>query len=862
MQQGILYFVFFLSGVAGLGYEILWTRMLSVSLGHEIISVLAVVSAYFSGLALGAWVLDSRVSLSKKPHLWYSILEIIIGVWALALTWLIPELNKSAASWIGAEPSVVRHWVISFLYPFAALLPATMAMGGTLPAIDRLLALNSGEQRSVGGLYSINTFGAMAGILATTFFILPLCGTQTTSIILGIVNFLCAALVFVPPVKKISLPDKKTFKLFSNKPGKLRIYWILLLTGLLGIGFEIMMVRVLSQLFENTIFSFASILMMFLLGTAIGAAVYQKTVKTNDFEKPLFFLIIGTSTTCLISFFILRYIETIFLFLQGISHIGIWSAVLAEMMTSGILLILPTIFMGATFSHIAQSIRKTDGGVGRALCLNTIGGAVAPLLIGVYALPALGIKWAMLLAGVGYLLAIPRFRISYALFSAIPVLIAIGIALNPFSYQFVDLSSDENLVDYRQGVTASVSVVQDDREALHLKVNNHFQMGGTTSIFSDRRQAHLPLLLHPQPEEALFLGLGTGATFATAASYPDLKAEAIELVPEIIEMLPHFKKINNDLEKSKNLKIISSDARRYVVATQKKYDVVIADLFHPARDGAGSLFTAEHFKAVKSILNEDGIFCQWLPLYQMDLDMFKIITRTFIEEFPHAQAFLGHFSLESPMIALIGTHNKPLKFPEKWYRKRVNTKGLRREASGFGYDSIYSLLGTFLADSDQLKTFCSHSRVNTDSHPVVVFKAPVFVYGNPGSSGERLLSLLNSFSTTDPESILAEVITEEDYLARERLTAYISARNRFLEIGMKTQKTGDVMKLYKTISEPLLSVVRKSSDFSAAYYPLLSIAYNLYPVDREASRSLLMKLEKASPMRHEAGYVRRNIFKD
>lgn len=185
---------------------------------------------------------------------------------------------------------------------------------------------------------------------------------------------------------------------------------------------------------------------------------------------------------------------------------------------------------------------------------------------------------------------------------------------------------------------------------------------------------------------------------------------------------------------------------------------------------------------------------------------------------------------------------------------------MHKPASAFGYDSVYSLLGTLLAGSRELSAFVAGSPLNTDDHSVVLFQAPRFVHGSPKPAKERLLALIDAFPSPDPEGILAEVITEEDMLARDRLPAYWQARNRFLQVGSAIEKTGDVVKLYATVSEPLLKVVRMSIDFSAAYNPLLAIAYDLYPYDREASYQLLTKLARANPRRWEAGILKQRLF--
>lgn len=859
MTRYALYVLFFFSGVSGLGYEILWTRMLSVSLGHEIVAMLAVVSAFFCGLALGAWLLDRPVSRSAVPGRWYILFEIVIGLWAVVLMFILPTINTFVADVIGVAPTPMHHWTVAFFYPLFILLPATFAMGGTLPAMDRLFERLGRDSFAVGGLYGVNTFGAMAGTFLITFLVLPRFGMHQATLLLALINFIVAATAYLLPCRRTSTVCPAGVSWPQTHATTRRLYLTLFITGLVGIGFEVLMTRVLSQIFENTVYSFAVILMVFLFGTALGALIYQKKRPSGSSPGTLSLMLLATAFLCLVSIAMLRYASMLFLGLQQFLGGTYYGAIAAELFIALLFFLLPTMAMGVTFSHLAQSLKGRDRGVGRALCLNTLGGAAAPLLFGVVLLPLLGIKYSLLLLPMTYLLCLQQFR---RLFGAAGVTLAaltLYLALGADPYQFITLGEGDTVVSHKEGVMASVSVIEDDRRQLHLMVNNHFQMGGTTSVFSDRRQAYLPLLLHPKPQRALFLGLGTGSTFAAAAVFPELKAEGVELLPEVIQAMPSFEKVTGDFSAFDKLHTINADARRYVTASDQAYDIVIADLFHPARDGAGNLYTLEHFQAIRRLLQDDGLFCQWLPLYQLDLETFKVVTRTFLEVFPQGQAFLAHYSLEQPIIGLVGGRQK-LSFPENWYDKRTQAKEFRRHMAGFGYDSIYSLLGTFLAGGDTLRNYVASSPINTDAHPVVLFHAPRFVYGSPTPPSERLLQLLRDLPPPDPESILAEVITEEDYLARSRLSAYWTARNSFLQIGMKVEKTGDVVQLYQTASDPLLAVVRQSVDFSAAYFPLVSIAYDLYPHDAEASYQLFRDLERANPLRPEAGMLRQRLF--
>jgi len=862
MRPIYLYLVFFLSGVAGLGYEILWARMLSVSLGHEMSSMLAVVCAFFGGICLGAWVFDKPVSRSRTPGFWYLAFEIIIGGWALLLTVLVPVLNPLIGAFIGVEPSFLQHWLTVFLSVFLLLLPATAAMGGTLAAMDRLFTQFKSDC-SVAGLYGINTLGAMAGTLVVSFLFIPAFGLATASYILIFCNVVCALGVLraqnrfpIKPIVAASRSDEAT--VFTSDT---RILITLVVTGLLGVTFEVVMVRALTQMLENTVFTFALLLSVYLAGTATGSLLYQRIARRIEFSSSLTVLLIASSSFCLFSTYLLRYGENIFTALHGFLGEGFQQAILSEALLGIIIFLLPTIPMGATFSHLARHLKKPSGGVGKALSLNTFGGTVAPPLTAIALLPILGLKVVLLTLAGGYLLLIPKLKLRPAGAALVPLVLLGMLFFDHAPYRFITLDDDEQIISYEEGITATVSVIQDAREHVHLKVNNHFQMGGTSSAYSDLRQAQLPLLLHKKPETALFLGLGTGITFSGAANYPGLKAVAVELIPEVITAAKHFEKVTGNLDNAENLKIVSSDARRYVSTTNKKYDVVVADLFHPARDGAGALYSIEHFRAVKNVLNEDGLFCQWLPLYQMDLATLKVIIRTFMEAFPEGQAYIAHYSVTNPIIGLVGSDSS-LRYPEKWFRDKMRDQVIREKVLPLKYDSFYSLFGTFLAGSSALKAYSADAPINSDDHPVVVYQAPRFLYSEQDTPAKRLISLINELALPSPEEILIAHVTEEDYLAKERLQAYWSARNAFLVAGTQIEQTNDVEKLYASAKDPLLKVIRKSLDFSAAYYPLLTIAYEIYPHNQDASYELLSDLIRVNPMKREAAMLRYRLFEE
>lgn len=857
-QVVLLNVLVFLSGFAGLGYEMVWTRMLSVGLGHEIVSMLAVTGSFFSGLALGSWCLAGPISRTAKPGRFYAVLEMIIGFWSIVLMFLIPIAGRFASILMGPEPSTLTHWSISFLFPLLVLLPATFAMGGTLPAMERTFRSLGDNGPIIGGLYASNTFGAVAGTISTTFFIAPSAGFRLTLIILAAVNLICATGTLLAtnrdaPAQQKLLPIHPEESLSAP-----RLFFSLFATGFLGIGYEVLVVRVMSQVLENTVYSFSGVLAVYLLGTACGACLYQRFGSAGQSRQALSRLLQGTSAACLLGMLLLRKSEAVYTLVLNSTGGGFTGFVLGELTQAFAVFFLPTAMMGATFSHLAQAASRLEKGLGQALCLNTLGCALAPALFGVILLPHLGSEITLLLASGGYLLLLPAVGLSGLLSAAAPAAVAVAIALGAFNLRIVNLIPGDRIIEHVEGVMAAVTVVEDAGNDYHLKVNNHFQMGGTSSAFSDRREAHIPLLLHFNPQRALFLGLGTGGTMAAAKDYPGLEADGVELVPEIIPMLRHFEKANGDLSRQKHLCIKVADARRYVTACKTTYDVIVSDLFHPARDGAGLLYTVEHFSAIRALLNPDGLFCQWLPLYQLDRETLRTIIRTFLHVFPEGSAYVAHYSLKMPILALI-SGTKPLRFPADWYEERVVDSTTRRALVSAKIDSSYSLFGCYVASSKDLANYAGNGPLNTDDFPAVIFGAPRFAYQEPKPAHELLFSLLDS-SRPQPAQLLTPTVPENEIRDHERLARYWEARNRFMHTGVGVPETGDVGVLLKYVRDPLLSIVRTCPDFSPAYMPLVAMANSLYRRDPPAAKELLAAIETANPSRDEARQLRARLF--
>jgi spermidine synthase len=849
-SSAILYVLFFLSGAAALGYQLIWSRMFAVGLGQEMSSVLAVVSAFMGGMSLGAWFIDRPIPFPPTQTL--ALIELTIGLWGIVTALLVQPANHLALHLSGLGVPT-RQWIACFALPFLILLPATLAMGASFPTMERCISTLKTSKQTVPGVYAMNTFGAVAGIYLSIFAMAPALGFRRTIFCLAAINLACAIALSKLP-RPVIAPDRNGGPYKDSAPsplpfGQRRLIISLFVTGLLGIGVETITVRALSQVLENTVYSFAAVLAVFLVCIAVGAAIFQRLGRAPS-ARSLTALLCGLGLSLLLSIVLLYHGPAIYDWARSYPGTGKNAMIRAEVFLAFTTLALPCSFMGAIFSLLAQSVRDTRGTVGQAVAINTAGAAIAPVIFSLLILPGLGSKWALVLLSAGYFTLMPSLNKG-----ALICIVFFGIALPflPRDLHILDLPPQGKLWQYREGITASAAVVEDATKHKILRVNNHFQMGGTGAASAEYRHAHIPLLLHPSPRHVLVLGVGTGITVGGASTHPNLKIDGVELLPEVIDLMPQFAPFNRSPQNNGSVQIVTADARRFAALTKTRYDVIIADLFHPAADGAGNLYTLEQFRSVREHLAPRGLFCQWLPLHQLDLPMFKVITRTFLEVFPNTHAWLLRFNVDAPVVGLIGTLSSE-KYPSNWIERRLAGDPVEPEIKKLALADSIRFFGNYLAAPNELIKYCGNVPLNTDDHPIVIFRTPDFAYQKNQLPYGRLLRLLNDLES-NPAIINAPSgsAAQDEFIPR--LKAYFNARKVYI--------TGLVAEAEDHADQAIDAFVesaRLSSDFTPGYAQCLTLAAVEARSNPTAARRLLERLIQAQPSQPVARETLNRLF--
>lgn len=662
-----------LSGAAALAHQILWTRRLVDILGASEGTFARVVGMFFLGLAGGGWLSSQARDTSSRPWFRLAAAEAGVGVLALPLA-----LGAHLSDWILQFGGITGIW--KWLLPFLLILPPSFLMGLVTPLLIRAMRQQPWFRPNHAiGIYSLNTLGGIVGIVFVMALGLPHWGLTSTAIAAVMLNGLVAVLALVAErfnTREDRAPSPRLAQVPAKEPTapaalKTRTLLILaLLSGFLVMAQEVLLQHQFGQVTINSFFSSGTILIFVLLGLVAGAWLILPLARWRHLSitTGLGLILSLSGLACLLEPFVFLELRPglailpyelkplhYMLAVAGMSSL----TVVPLMLTSGML--FPWLLRMVVSGPSKEGMRLT----GRLLAVNGVGGwlgaETAERLIG----PELGI-WAGLAAlGSCYLIAgtlltprPARWGIPAWLPLALRLAVALSFGVVTLARQLPQLGRNpaEKLVDLqvgREGVVAAVSLAPDD---WRIVFNNSYTLGGSKAQYNQERQAHLPLLLHGEAKSVALLGLATGSTTAGVTLHSNIQTiAAAELSPLVIQFArQHFTSFNRNIFSDPRLQIVQEDARWLVAANPGRYDVVIGDLFLPWRTGEGRLFTREHFEKVRRSLNSKGLFCQWLPLFQLTPDQFQVIVHTFRTVFPDAFLIRGDFYTELPIIGLVG----------------------------------------------------------------------------------------------------------------------------------------------------------------------------------------------------------------
>ena len=822
----------FASGFVGLGYQIIWTKQLVAAIGLETPAILAIVIAFMGGFSLGAFTLDHLIRRSNHPLRWLAGLELLIGVWGVISFYMAGQFFRTIDSVTNTLLSTPDNATTLFGACLLFFLPSTVAMGATLPAMERAWRLWSQSRNCVGLVYGINTAGAAIGVLIVTFSVIPAVGLQGSLLAMCSVSFAIGiGLLFsrkkIEPNSSLTRTKESNARKFS--PEFVRLGML----GLLGMSYQLLCVRVLSQSLENTVFTYAAILSVYLLGTSIGGIVYHRFERLTT--KPIFqsaFTILA-SGTLILSLQIMPEIPSIYQNLWEWAAMMPMKMLMSEIIIASSILLLPTIGSGFLFALLIRKSIQFPSPIGIPLGYNLLGATTAPLLFCML-IPIVGTRTMLMGVGLG-LLALVNLKSWGRLWPALPALLVLA-SLTPSKPSLLGMGKVQNEERITaEGIASVVSVVTERSGHKRLEVNNRFMMGSTQAAIAERRQSHLPLLIHPSPRRALFLGVGTGITLGAAAAYPGLETDGVELLPEILDSLGEFSAWNRFPYNNASIRLHRMDARRFIKQTKAQYDVIVADVFHPARDGAGLLYTKEHFEQIKSKLSHSGLFCQWIPLHQFDQAGLGSLKATFQLVFPNTTVWLLNATLSVPVIALVGS-TEPIEIRNDRMIELETNELLMKELRDSQLHTVNRIVSCYLRNVEISQHDERSFPINTDDFQFVSYHAP------HRQRRDGQYDLLTEFLPRQVSTPHQEEPSKPASNWQSQWTPYLNARDLYLR-GQLKEVEGDL-----TIAiEHYLEGIKLSQKFTLGYARCISIAMGFNATEPEKSIQLLNQLRSLRP---------------
>ena len=746
---GLLVLFFFLSGLCGLVYQVLWSRLLALVFGVTVYAVSATLASFMTGLALGSYAAGKVVDGARHPLLWYGIAEILIGVSALATPRALDAMDSLYA---GLYPSLSASFaaltLVRFSLSLLVLLIPTTLMGATLPIIIKSSLLKSGRlAESISLLYATNTAGAILGTLLTGYYLLGKIGILATfrlaaalNILVGVAAGLAAvkfkAFVLPPDDTPASSPLPSSTADGSGARASERTRTVILLvfmvSGFVSFALEVVWFRVLSVSLGGSIYAFVVMLAAFLSGISLGSYAV-----TPFMRKRLNWLALLAVTELLIAVVSLLSLIAMAKVYPILIAQGRWTRAAA------VIAILPTtLLMGAAFPiglRLFAAKEPSDGrGVGHDVgvfyALNLFGSIAGAIAGGFFLLPVLGsrasfIVLATLTLGCGLVLLSrlsgPERRRSWAAgVIAVGLFVLASFFLPPLSrIILMEQQQGATLLSQEEGVQTTATIQKNVAGQTVMYLDAHHQAEDSESIVGGhRRIAHLAMTLHNDPKDVLVIGLGGGVTAGAASLHEGATIDVVELSDTVVRASEWFRHVNHDVMNRPNVRLRIDDGRNFLRLTDRRYDVLTADIIHPTQAGSGNLYSAEYFRLCANALKDDGLMLQWLS--QRSQEEYELIMRTFLAVFPHA-------TLWAKGALIVGT-KKPLEIERAAFERRMREPATRAALEQFGIKDFPSLLALYRAGAEEMRAFLGTDDVIlTDDRPLTEYYLSLKNDGRP-----------------------------------------------------------------------------------------------------------------------------------
>jgi spermidine synthase len=800
----MLSLLFLISGATTLILQVAWTKELSYLLGNTLYAVSTVVAAFMGGLGLGAWLAARWAPRWKRPLHAYSVMELIIAVFGAMSIPLLRNM-ESVFGWIysALDPAAGAFLLIRFALVFITLAPAVTLMGMTLPVMTGTLGRREeGYERSAGWFYGMNTVGAMLGTFAAGFFLVPKFGLFGSCLIAAALDGIVALAAWQWGTRTGEVADiRKQTGDTSWTSGMWLIGIVYAVSGAIAMVYEVGWFRLLGLVLGPSVDTFAVVLAIYLAGLGLGSVAgslwTKKVANSRDWFAAaqvsvgvlgLFGIVFGND---LPRAYFEAYIRTQQLF-------GDQGYIAAHALVAGTLVLLPTFMMGMMFPLGVRAFREagekrmaSEQAVGRIYAMNTTGAIIGSLAAGFALIPAVGVRPTLILAAgssaalglilwMGGLAARRRRLVRIAACGAVALLIAGIIAklpaydaalLNQGTYREVrklthfdrnDIidSEEESLLFYREGLNTTVAVFRLPGEA-NLRVTGKAEASTTSDdLYTQIFVGELPMLFAKEHRNAAVIGYGSGISAGSMLRHEGLESlDIIELEKAVLDSSIYFDFLSGAPLQDPRSRRILEDGRIHLTYTNKTYDVITSEPSNPWIAGVSNLFTVDFYERVRRRLSPQGIFGQWIQLYEMSEPTLQVMLASLHAVFPHVAIFLS-----PPLDMMVIASPEPLTIPWAELEQRFSTFAVRDDFRRVGILTPGQLMFYFLASEDAVNDYAAGAQaLNTDNNVWLEHRMPLEFFRNHPPLDQALLQRfgterLASLKRTVPDVPLASVL--------------------------------------------------------------------------------------------------------
>lgn len=795
------------SGIAGLIYQVVWTRYLTLLLGHTSHAVVAVLVAFMGGLALGnAWI-GKRADQLDRPLAWYGYLEIGIAILGFGFPFYFVGCERAYDFLArGVEPGSPWLMVLKLSTSISVILVPATLMGGTLPILTRLVTRSLGELRArVAGLYFVNSLGAVLGVWIGDFWWIPSLGLEATVwgaaflnlwvglVALGMNAWLesrGSVLKSAPVEEAVEAPTTEVYSAFE---------WRLAVaaagaSGFVAMLYEVVWTRLLALVLGSSTHAFSIMLITFILGIAVGAWIVSRWHRLRRTFDAFGWSELALAAALFVSMFGYHQLPWVFARLSGWVVRSPENHWLYQWLQGGICFAVmfgPALLLGMTLplaSRVATArVAETGRRVGLVFSINTLGTVLGAGLTGLLLMPWLGLARTMALgvginAGIAALVLLrhgPRRRRIAWVASPALALALVGLAGKyltpqwdrafalglwrdrgdaPSLAQFQERVRTFDLRSHRDGASATV-VIEGwgaDRPGpleVSLRVNGKTDASSRADLPTQLLSGHLPLLRHTQAQDVLVVGLGSGITAGAVLTHPGIRQlDIVEIAPEVVEAArtwfgPH----NGRAMEDPRTRVIVDDAKAFLRTTDRTYDVIITEPSNPWMAGVSGVFSLEYYTTCRARLRPGGVVAQWVQLYETSDAAVEMVLATFGSVFP----FFSIWETLPGDLLLVGTTE-----PSPWnlpaMESRFQVPSVATDLRRADLYSLHVLLGLQrVSESNAAFLPAPETERHSDFFPRLEYEAERAFFARRGT---RLIQDFDESALRRPTTLLAEFL--------------------------------------------------------------------------------------------------------